>query len=135
MEIQNISPCFASRHLDECREFYCSHFNASIVFDCGWYVTFVFGKISSQISFIDSDRAGQGVFSTEGLTYCFLVEDVDKEYEEIIGKGLIPVHEIEDHPWGDRSFSLKDPNGITICIYSERPPSAEYREAVKPWTE
>ncbi len=38
---------------------------------------------------------------------------------------------IEDHPWGDRGFSVLDPNGIALYIYSDREPTGEFKAYFK----
>ena len=38
---------------------------------------------------------------------------------------------ITDHPWGDRAFTVRDPNGVLLYIYSEREPSPEFKEFYK----
>jgi len=35
---------------------------------------------------------------------------------------------LEDHPWGDRGFSVMDPIGNSVCIYSDREPSEEFKQ-------
>jgi uncharacterized glyoxalase superfamily protein PhnB len=37
---------------------------------------------------------------------------------------------LEDHPWGDRGFSIVDPIGTSIYIYADREPSEEYKKYV-----
>ncbi|MGE5363232.1 MAG: VOC family protein [Bacteroidota bacterium] len=123
-----ISSCIATDKIDESREFYVRYFDAHISFDCGWYLILEFGSKTSQLSFIDSRKLPSGKCNPEGLTYNFLVEDVDAEYRKLTQAGLIPSEPIEDHPWGDRSFAVKDPNGITLGIYSDREPSEEFRQ-------
>lgn len=54
--------------------------------------------------------------STEGMGYgsvvlMFEVEDADAEYERITQSGIRILKPIETHPWGARSFWLKDPDG------------------------
>lgn len=38
---------------------------------------------------------------------------------------------IEDHPWGDRAFSVLDPNGIALYICSNREPDEEFKAYVQ----
>jgi len=35
---------------------------------------------------------------------------------------------IRDSPWGDRGFAVRDPNGISLYLYSEREPDEEFRQ-------
>ena len=35
---------------------------------------------------------------------------------------------LEDHPWGDRGFGIKDPNGITVYIYTVIEPTEDFKK-------
>ena len=63
--------------------------------------------------------------------YNFRVNDVDQEYDVLMQSGLVPIMPLEDHPWGDRGFAVQDPNGVTLYIYSDREPSAEFKQYFK----
>ncbi|WP_281281227.1 VOC family protein [Pontiella desulfatans] len=63
--------------------------------------------------------------------YNFSVDDVDAEYQRLTEAGLTPVMPLEDHPWGDRGFSVVDPNGVSLYIFSERDPSEEFKQYYK----
>jgi len=67
-----------------------------------------------------------------GATLNLFYEDVDTEYKRLITEaGLTPLVPIEDHDWGDRAFSLKDPIGNILYIYSPRQIKGEYADSVK----
>ena len=66
---------------------------------------------------------------TAGLTYNFCVEDVDAEYRRLIDLGLTPQDSPEDHPWGDRGFTVLDPNGVSLYIYTDIEPAPEFKAA------
>ncbi|WP_083767138.1 VOC family protein [Geotalea daltonii] len=63
--------------------------------------------------------------------YNFAVPDVDAEYDRLMAAGFQPVMPIDDHPWGDRGFAIKDPNGIMLYLYSDREPSEEFKQYYK----
>jgi uncharacterized glyoxalase superfamily protein PhnB len=46
------------------------------------------------------------------------VEDVDSEYSRLRELGLAPLEFPETKPWGHRNFSLLDPDGHTVVLYS-----------------
>ncbi|MGL5009059.1 MAG: VOC family protein [Paracoccaceae bacterium] len=118
------SPCITTNKIAETKAFYRHYFAAEPSFDCGWYVSLDFpGGLS--IQFIEP-QPGQPLCDPRGLTYNFLVEDVDAAHAALEAKGLTPSLAIADHPWGDRGFAVTDPNGILLYIYAERPPSAEF---------
>jgi uncharacterized glyoxalase superfamily protein PhnB len=49
-----------------------------------------------------------------GLIYNFKVNDVGSEYERIATGGLAVLMPLENHPLGDRGFTVTDPNGISV---------------------
>lgn len=127
MDIQSISTCITTEKVAESRDFYVMHFNAKVTFDCGWYVNLQFGRKTTTMQFM-APQPGQSLCNTAGLTYNFEVKDVDAEYADLTSAGLQPVMPLADHPWGDRGFSVLDPNGITLYIYSEREPDETFKQ-------
>lgn len=125
MRIQSLSPCIITEKVVESRNFYLKHFGARVTFDCGWYVNLELGQEAS-LQFM-APQPDQPACASAGLTYNFCVADVDAEYETLVASGLRVVMPLEDHPWGDRGFSIQDPNGITLYLYSDREPSPEFK--------
>ena len=66
-----------------------------------------------------------------GLMYNFSVEDVSQEHEKLAIAGLAFTTPLKDHPWGDKYFSIQDPNGIFLYIYSKCEPSEEFKRYFK----
>lgn len=128
MKTQAVSAAFTTDKIEETKLFFVKYLNARITFDCGWYVNLEFGNSKSALQFISPRNSGHKLGSSVGLTYNFLVDDVDAEYNKLTGLGLVSSLEIDDHPWGDRGFAINDPNGISLYIYSEREPGAEFKQ-------
>lgn len=126
MGAKNLTPCIATDKVGESRDFYVKHFGADLIFDCGWYVDLRIGKETAQLQFMSPRDEGLPACNTAGLVYNIEVDDVDAEFGRLTGEGLEPVMPLEDHPWGDRSFAILDPNGISLYIYSPREPSEEF---------
>ncbi|WP_077964501.1 VOC family protein [Ensifer adhaerens] len=122
------SPCITTNRIAASRDFYQTYFAARLIFDCGWYISLEFGEGLS-VQFMEPQQ-GQSLCNTEGLTYNFCVADVDGEHARITAAGLVAVLPIEDHPWGDRGFAVKDPNGVMLYIYSNREPAPEFKPFV-----
>jgi hypothetical protein len=61
----------------------------------------------------------------------FKVDDVDAEHERLMAAGLETAMPLEDHPWGDRGFSVIDPIGNSVYLYSDREPSDEFKPYYK----
>ena len=68
------------------------------------------------------------IFGGAGIMLNFNVQDVDAEHKRLTEAGLQTAMPLEDHPWGDRGFSIIDPIGNSIYIYSDREPTDEYKK-------
>ena len=131
MNAKSLSTVFTTNIVEKSRDFYIEYFGAEVTFDCGWYVSLKFGNQSSTLQFMSPQQPEQQLSSGTGLMYNFLVDDVDKEYNRLKVLGLTILMPLEDHPWGDRGFSVQDPNNISIYLYSEREPSEEFKQYFK----
>ena len=56
--------------------------------------------------------------SSDNTIIGFDVEDVDDEYERLLGLGVQILNQPTTHPWGVRSFQLKDPDGNILNFRS-----------------
>jgi len=130
MKTTELSTCFITRNTDGCRSFYKRHFSAKAVFDCGWYVNLRIAGDGPSIQFMQPQE-GMQEFAGTGVMLNFKVDDVDAEYARLTGAGLQAAMPIEDHPWGDRGFSVIDPIGNSVYIYSDREPSDDFRQSYK----
>lgn len=131
METSELSTCFVTTEVDKCVEFYKHNFSAQEVFNCGWYVDMRINGDGPSIQFMQPQE-GMSVFGGTGTILNFNVSNVDDEYERLVkNAGLQVVMPLEDHPWGDRGFSIIDPIGNAIYIYSEREPSDEFKQYFK----
>ena len=131
MKANNLSSAIITNKIDECREFYTNNFNAKITFDCGWYLNMEFGEKTSSLQFMSPQQPNQPICEGNGLMYNFDVEDVDLEYKKLTKLGNQIIMPLENHPWGDRGFSILDPNGIMLYIYSIREPAPEFKQYFK----
>lgn len=131
MQANLLSPAFTTNKVEESRDFYVKYFGARITFDCGWYVNLEFGSTASTLQFMSPQQPEHQLSSGAGLIYNFSVTDVDEEYKRLTDAGLEVVVPLEDHPWGDRGFAIQDPNGISLYIYSDREPNAEFKQYFK----
>ncbi len=124
-----LSACIATNSIEHTRDFYIEHFDAVVTFDCGWYVDLRIG--GSTFQFITAEKSGGHACDAAGITLNLQVEDADAEYKRLTESGLVPASPIADHPWGDRSFIIQDPSGISVCIYMETEPDEEFRQYYK----
>lgn len=128
MIAHSLSPCITTEKVAESRDFYVRYFDAKVTFDCGWYVNLEFGQQTSSLQFMAPQESGPAACNPQGLTYNFLVGDVDAEFDRLSVAGLMVVMPLEDHPWGDRGFAVLDPNGVVLYIFSVREPSDEFKQ-------
>jgi catechol 2,3-dioxygenase-like lactoylglutathione lyase family enzyme len=52
------------------------------------------------------------------IEIAFEVDDVDRWYQRVREKGLPIRGELADKRWGHRAFSLTDPDGVKVILYS-----------------
>ncbi|MGF1684211.1 VOC family protein [Photobacterium minamisatsumaniensis] len=127
MKTNKSSTCFCTTEVDSCREFYVKYFGAQITFDCGWYVILKIGQDGTELCFIQPQK-NMPTFQGKGVMLNFNVTDVDNEHARLIDAGLNIIMPLEDHPWGDRGFSVVDPIGNSVYIYSDREPNDEFKQ-------
>jgi uncharacterized glyoxalase superfamily protein PhnB len=48
------------------------------------------------------------------------VENVDDYYKKLVTKGLKPLSEPQDYPWGSREFVIQDPDGYKIVFLKRK---------------
>ncbi len=130
MKTTELSSCFVTKDVDACREFYQRYFSAVSTFDAGWYVNLRIDGDGPSIQFMQP-QTDMPTFGGAGIMLNFNVEDVDAEYERLTKVGLQTAMPLEDHPWGDRGFSVIDPIGNSVYIYSDREPTKEFKQYYK----
>lgn len=130
MKTNELSTCFCTLNVDACRDFYQRYFSAKPVFDCGWYVNLCIGDDGPAIQFMQP-QGEMPTFGGTGVMLNFKVDDVDAEYARLMEAGLETAMPLEDHPWGDRGFSVIDPIGNSVYMYSDRDPSDEFKQYYK----
>jgi|TARA_A100001518_G_C1221362_1_gene65876 uncharacterized glyoxalase superfamily protein PhnB len=127
MNITDLSPCFCTNDVAACRDFYTRYFSADAIFDCGWYVNLRIGADGPTLQFMQPQE-GMPVFAGTGVMLNFKVDDVDAEHARLVEAGLKVAMPLEDHPWGDRGFSVTDPIGNSVYLFSDREPADEFKQ-------
>ena len=130
MKTSELSTCFITNDVDACREFYQRYFSAKPIFDAGWYINLRIAGDGPSIQFMQPQE-GMPTFGGAGTMLNFNVKSVDAEHERLVKAGVQIAMPIEDHPWGDRGFSVIDPIGNSVYIYSDREPSDEFKQYYK----
>jgi catechol 2,3-dioxygenase-like lactoylglutathione lyase family enzyme len=68
---------------------------------------------SAATSHLWDDRPPQGAFMV------IEVRDVEKTYRRAQARHLPIRQELTTQPWGHRAFCVQEPNGLTLCVFSE----------------
>lgn len=134
MIFKELSTTFHTNKVKECVAFYNKYFDAQTTFDCGWYALIRLNSDSTTpliLGFQGSPTEDIQNPFVGGVTINLLTADVDACYEQLKKSTLSFVEQITDHEWGDRAFSLLDPIGNIVYVYSVREVNDKYKDAVK----
>ncbi len=134
MQHRSLFPVIVTSALAAARDFYVHHLGFHVVFDADWYVQLhaprVDGGVPSELVFMSPDLTSQpfplrSAFNGQGMIVTIEVNDVDTLYERLQEAGYEMVLELQDEPWGQRHFLLRDPSGTLLDVVSgtarERP--------------
>lgn len=123
-ETTNMYPGIITPRLAETRAFYIEKLGFEVRFENEWFV--LLHRNGREIGFLLPEQPGQApifrkAFRGEGVWVTIEVPDVDAEYARMRALGVPIEVEIRDEPWGERHFSLKDPNGVGVDIVTYTP--------------
>lgn len=131
MTMNKMVPILLVSDFRDLKAFFHSHFGFQAIFESETYLGLSpEGRPEIEIAFMKPDNPDQGLLS-QGLIYCFEVKDVDSEYKRLQNQSATILQEIKDNPWGDRSFIIAAPAGLTIYLYTPIPPAAEFEQYFK----
>lgn len=128
MKIKRVDATISTNKLQESKEFYMRHFDFQLLYESDWYIELIARDLASGMSFTLPQREEGEFFNGKGLIISFEVDDVDAEYDRLKEEGLHIYQEMQEKPWGERSFVINDPNGIHIYIYKLILPTPEYKQ-------
>lgn len=135
MQLRSLFPVIITPAWAEARDFYVQHLGFHVVFEADWYVQLhaprVDGGIPLALAFMSPDLSSQpsllrSAFNGQGMIIMIEVNDVDSLYQQLQGAGSEMVIELQDEPWGQRHFLLRDPSGTLLDVVKQIPPSPEY---------
>lgn len=84
-----------------------------------WLVEFEV-RPGASLSVADAKRTTVSSAGGTGITVTFKVEDVDRAWQDLRGKGA-PTDPIRESRLGGRAFFLRDPEGHRLEFWSETP--------------
>ena len=116
--------------LEETKQFYTNVLDFGVSFENEFYLLLHTPNHSAELSFLLPNHPSQQElfhkpFTGQGTFLTIEVDDVDALYTEIKGKNIDIAVELRDEPWGDRHFSIVDPNGIGIDIVTYTQPEQD----------
>lgn len=129
--IESICPMFVSSRVAETKAFYQRHFGLEVAFDCGWYVSMKPGPYARAPFELAFREPKPGDRPLGGVTLALQVANVDEAFAELTQGGVEVIKPPCDNPWGDRSFTALDPNGLGLYLFHPIAIQPEYREALK----
>jgi uncharacterized glyoxalase superfamily protein PhnB len=116
--MKRIVPGIIVKDTEAAKDFYIRHLAAKVIFDAGWYISLRLG-------------GRDGPELPGSLSLYVEVDDVDAVHDQVRGTGAVLEGPPSDKPWGDRSFTLTDPHGVRVYVFSPRPMSPEFAPYVK----
>ena len=128
----NAFPVFIVKNINKAKDFYENNFDFNTVFENEWYLHLV-SKSGIQVAFMRPNQPTQPEifhkpYNGKGVIFSLEVNDADSVYAFVKKQSLNIVLELRSEEWGQRHFSLEDPNGIFIDIVQAIKPSEEYQK-------
>jgi hypothetical protein len=117
------------------RRFYEAHFNARALFEGDCYLVLQLGGPDApELHLMHAASSDAPRATGEGIMLNLQFDEVDRLHAELAGSGVELKMPLEDHPCGDRAFSVLDPLGLELYCYSPRPMAPEFAPGQRrPW--
>ncbi|MEU1278580.1 VOC family protein [Streptomyces sp. NPDC005805] len=133
MKTNSFYPVIGTAALAESRDFYTRLFGFEVTFEADWYISLRLpGDPGYELALLDHTHPTipEGHrHPVRGLVLNFEVDDVDAEYERLVGReGLRPALELRSEDFGQRHFIVADPSGVLIDVITVIEPVGEYAE-------
>lgn len=122
---QQLFPMFITPKLKETKQFYLKA-GFQVRYDMPEYLQVTYDGVD--LCFMTPHAAGNGEgypeFNGQGVVVSIPTKNADQKSAELAERRISMLNEIEDKPWGWRSFHVKDPNGVILDffhVYKEAP--------------
>ena len=135
MQHRSLFPVIVTPMLAEARDFYVNHLGFRVIFEADWYIHLhaarADGGVPLELAFMSPDLNAQPcplrpAFNGQGMAVTIEVNDVDSLYRRLQDAGCEMVVELQDEPWGQRHFLIRDPSSVLLDIVQQIPPAPEY---------
>ncbi len=128
----NSFPVFIVQSLDAAKAFYMNHFGFGLAFENEWYLHLV-SESGVQVGFLLPNQPTQPSifhqsYNGNGVIFSLEVENADSAYAEAKEKSLDIVLDLRSEDWGQRHFSIEDPNGVYLDIVQAIELTEEYQQ-------
>lgn len=64
-------------------------------------------------------RLSKEKIATSSQTVCMKVANAQEYYEAVVERGLRPDSKPQLKPWGNKEFTIKDPDGYTLTFFEK----------------
>ena len=124
-------PVFIVNSLSKAKEYYSMNFGFNIAFENEWYLHLV-SESGVQLGFMLPNQPTQPDifhrdYSGKGVIFSLEVDDVDAAYFQAQERQLNIVLDLRSEDWGQRHFSVEDPNGIYLDVVQAIAATEEYQ--------
>ena len=131
IKLNSSFPVFVIKSITDAKTFYRDNFDFQVAFENEWYLHLV-STSGVQVGFMLPDQPTQPkIFhephNSSGVIFSVEVNDADVAYSEAKEKDLDIVLDLRSEDWGQRHFSIKDPNGVYLDIVQAIEPNDEYQ--------
>ena len=131
IKLNSSFPVFIVNSIANAKAFYTDNFNFQVAFENEWYLHLVTDS-GVQIGFMLPNQPTQPKifhesYNGSGVIFSVEVDDADSEYSKAKERNLDIALDIRSEDWGQRHFSVKDPNGVYVDIVQAIEPSEEYQ--------
>jgi len=125
MQINKQVPIVTTSKLKALKAFYTQHLGFKVLLDVEEYLGLTSADGRLEVGFM---APGEGCteYAGRGLTLALEVPNADAEHARLSGTGLRVTRSLQDNPWGDRSFVVQDPVGVSVYIHHPIAPTGNY---------
>ena len=122
-DTNHLIPLIVTDKLAQTRKYYVEQAGFTPTMEQEGYLQVRHGKESGpELSFVVPDMGPpdmlQPAFGGKGLILSVRTSDADAKYRALEQSGITPSSEPSTRPWGWRSFTAVDPNGIVLDFFS-----------------
>ena len=128
---QSSFPVFVVKDLAAANDYYTRYFGFMVAFSNEWYLHLAAAS-GVQVGFMRPDQPTQPdifhpQFPGQGVIFSLEVDDVDDAFSQAQKHKFDIVLELRSEDWGQRHFSIRDPNGVYLDVVQAIEPTEAYQ--------